>query len=602
MAPLRLSLEASYLAVGNAGFPGRAGFLLTYRPNSFMGVGLHTDTNFTDHVSGTLRFEGIWPIHRLFHLEGALELGARGMINQSQSIQGMLQPLTGAGFTVGGEIAASIPFSDLFGLSVFARGFYSPGGGFGLPQTDGSPNRGVNWSGGEFMFGLRVDFYPPVAPRRPVAADEASAPRRSEAAAPVAAAPAPREALQTFQATVDRLLLENPAVPPPSSVGDAGSHADAAPVTTSDAAADAAPVAADGSATAGTETREEILGLQREILALSSSVSSLETEIQGATQLLNDLDIGHETGEAFHIRLDGLYDAVTARPSRVDPAAINAFAREFATILRDSDPLRLLIQSSTESFGPAILRNLRSYEEALQQYQRTLPVRSSSGGLARGDLDEPLAQFRAVTLQVDQLRQHPETTAPSASQVSLWRARLGRIREHLNVLDNRLDDATYETLNGEFTRLQSGFDSLLTSMEEAQRSLMTSRALFSHYQGLRAARRPAQAEAALRGMTAELTGAPESFRRLRERNLNSLRIALESFLGQHPTQAAWATSRDLAVSVLRWIDPSYMPPAPPETHARRRGAARGTVASGSTPGTPTFRFPNAGGATGRRDE
>lgn len=603
VAPLRLSLESSFLAAGAAGFPVRGGLLFSYRPNAFLGFGLHADTNFSDHVSGTARLEGIWPAHRYFHLEGAFELGVRALLGQSQDIQGAMRPLSGAAFTFGAEIAASIPFSDFFGISAFARFLYSPGGGFSTPAFEmPDPARGVGWNGGEVMFGLRVDIYPPVGRRHRAdgSSEEDSPSPRREPEAP----PAPREALRALESSVDDLLRETPsipatretgAVPPPVDAGRGDAAAgDATSATTSDAGGT--------DAAAGTGDREAILALQREIQTLTGSVSALETEITAATQILNDLAIGQEAGQPYYIRLDRLYDRLTARPPELSVEELSGFISEFRQALHDSDQLRLLVQSSSENFGTSILGNLGVFQTALQRYQRTLPVRASEGETARSALDAPLAQLGALIQEIQVLRSQPQNTEPPASQVSLWRVRLARVREHLDELAPRIGAEHAGALEENFRRLEGSFDTLLGTMEEARRNWLVSRALYSHYQALRAATRPTQAEAALRGMLEELRGAPESYRRLRSRNVNSLQVVLEAFIQQrsaHPA-TAWNTARDLAIEAMRWIDSSYTPPpfAEPTTGRRRRRGGGDT--SG---GDSRFRFPAAGGAgRGRGDE
>ncbi|MFO1462539.1 MAG: hypothetical protein U1F66_02090 [bacterium] len=603
VAPLRLSVEGSYLALGPAGFPARAGLLFSYRPNYFLGLGLHADTNFSDHFSATGRLEAIWPAHRYFHLEGALELGARALINQSQRIQGAPQVLSGAAFTFGAEVAASFPLSDAFGISAFARFFYSPGGGFSTPSPDmAGPARGVSFDGGEILVGLRLDFYPPVGrPHRAAPVEPDTAPPRREAEA---APPAPRETLRDFETTVADILRETPEG---HGTADAGAPpADASATPPPDGGTDAATTTDAGSADAGVPAttgadREEILALQREIQALTGSVSSLETEIEAATQIRTDLSIGQETGQSFHIRIDRLYDGLTDRPVRLDTAELGNFIREFRTALHDSDQLRLLIQSSTESFGPAILQNLTVFRDTLTRYQRGLPVRASGDALSRSALDEPLTQLGALILEIQNLRSRLETTEPPASQMSLWRVRMARIREHIDQLRPRLSEERARSLEDLYSRLDRGFTNLTERLEEANRNWMVSRALFSHYTNFRAARRPAQALAALRAMRDELLGAPASYRRQRERNIATLRNVLDEFVQRrsaHPV-AAWSEARNLAIEILRWIDPSYSPPplAEAATGTRRRGSSD---ASGTE---SPFRFRTGGGGEhSRRDE
>lgn len=601
VAPVRLSLESSFLAAGAAGFPVRGGLLFSYRPNAFLGFGLHADTNFSDHVSGTARLEGIWPAHRYFHLEGAFELGVRALLGQSQDIQGQMRPLSGAAFTFGAEIAASIPFSDFFGISAFARFFYSPGGGFSTPAFEmPDPARGVGWNGGEVMFGLRFDIYPPVGRRHRAGGSEEEVPRpRREAEA----APAPREALRALESSVDDLLRETPEVSATTDTGAARpeSDADSRDAASADASGATGTDAGGSDAATGTADREALLALQREIQTLTGSVSALETEITAATQILNDLAIGQEAGQPFYIRLDSLYDRLTARPPELSVEELTTFISEFRQALHDSDQLRLLVQSSGENFGPSILSNLGVFQTALQRYQRTLPVRASEGETARAALDAPLAQLGALIQEIQVLRSQPQSTEPPASQVSLWRVRLARVRESVEELAPRIGAERAAALEENFRRLEGSFDTLLGTMEEARRNWLVSRALYSHYQALRSATRPTQAEAALRGMLEELRGAPDSYRRLRSRNVNSLRIVLEAFIQQrsaHPAPA-WNTARDLAIEAMHWIDPAYTPPplAEPTTGRRRR---RG----GETGGADSrFRFPARGDAgRGRGDE
>ncbi|MCC6272774.1 MAG: hypothetical protein IT572_04860 [Deltaproteobacteria bacterium] len=607
MAPVRLSLESSFLAAGAAGFPVRGGLLFSYRPNAFLGFGLHADTNFSDHVSGTARLEAIWPAHRYFHLEGAFELGVRALLGQSQDIQGQMRPLSGAAFTFGGEIAASIPFSDFFGVSAFARFFYSPGGGFSTPAFEmPDPARGVGWNGGEVIFGFRVDIYPPVGRRhRADGSSEEVAPRRPrrEPEAP----PAPREALRALESSVDDLLRETPEVSATPDTGaarpegDAGSR-DAASTVTADASSATGTDAGGSDAATGAADREALLALQREIQTLTGSVSALETEITAATQILNDLAIGQEAGQPFYIRLDSLYDRLTARPPELSVEELTSFISDFRQALHDSDQLRLLVQSSGENFGPSILGNLGVFQTALQRYQRTLPVRASGDETARATLDAPLAQLGALIQEIQVLRTQPQSTEPPASQVSLWRVRLARVRERVDELAPSIGSERAAALEENFHRLESSFDTLLGTMEDARRNWLVSRALYSHYQALRSATRPTQAEAAIRGMLEELRGAPESYRRLRSRNVHSLRIVLEAFIQQrsaHPAPA-WNTARDLAIEAMHWIDPAYTPPpvAAPATGRRRR---RGSGETGD--GDSRFRFPATGGAgRGRGDE
>lgn len=600
VAPVRLSLESSFLAAGTAGFPVRGGLLFSYRPNAFLGFGLHADTNFSDHVSGTARLEGIWPAHRYFHLEGAFELGVRALLGQSQDIQGQMRPLSGAAFTFGAEIAASVPFSDFFGISAFARFLYSPGGGFSTPAFEmPDPARGVGWNGGEVMFGLRFDIYPPVGRRhRADGSSEEVAPRpRREPEA----APAPREALRALESSVDDLLRETPEVSATPDTGaarpegDAGSR-DASSALSGDDSSTAGTDAGGSDAATGTADREALLALQREIQTLTGSVSALETEITAATQILNDLALGQEAGQPFYIRLDSLYDRLTARPPELSVEELTSFLSEFRQALHDSDQLRLLVQSSGENFGPSILGNLGVFQTALQRYQRTLPVRAAGDGTARAALDAPLAQLGALIQEIQVLRSQPQSTEPPASQVSLWRVRLARVRESVEELAPRIGAERAAALEENFHRLERSFDTLLGTMEEARRNWLVSRALYSHYQALRSATRPTQAEAAIRGMLEELRGAPESYRRLRSRNVNSLRIALEAFIQQrsaHPA-TAWNTARELAIEVMHWIDPAYTPPplAEPATGRRRRRGG----------GDSRFRFPARGDAGGGRGD
>lgn len=597
VAPLRLSLESNFLVAGSAGFPVRGGLLFSYRPNAFLGIGLHLDTNFGNHFSGTGRIEAIWPAHRYFNLEGAFEIGARALMGQSQDIQGESRVLSGAAFTFGGEIAASIPFSDFLGISAFARLFYSPGGGFSTPAFDaGDPARGISWNGGEVILGLRIDIYPPVGRRHRVdGSDEELPPRPAhrESETP----PPPREALQAFESSVDDLLSE---LPPAPSVPDAGTPVPPSDAGTSDAnpSGDASTEAsADASTASGSIDREEILALQREIQTLTTSVSALETEITAATQILSDLSIGQEAGQTFYIRMDQIYDSLTGRPPEANPDDIRSFVSEFRQALHDSDPLRLLIQSSSESFGSSLANNIGILLTALRRYQRTLPTRATGGGFTRSSFDEAIAQLSALVQEVQTLREQPQNTEPPASQVSLWRVRLARMREQLDELAPRLGTERATALEAHFQRLSHSFDALQEAMEDARRNWLVSRALYSHYQGLRAATRPAQAEAAIRGMLTELRGAPASYRRLRSRNINSLRIVLEAFIQQRSAApvSAWNAARDLAIEAMQWIDPSYSPPPVAEpTRTRRRRSGGGDSGGGDT----RFRFP-ASGSTGR---
>jgi len=622
VAPLRLALEGSYLALGNAGFPGRAGALFSYRPNSFLGVGLHVDTNFTDQFTGTARLEGIWAPHRYFQIEAAGELGVRALFNQRQMIMDSWHNLNGAGFTFGAELAATVPINDVVGISAFGRFFYSPGGGFSFAGMDQSgPALGTNWSGGDITVGLRLNFYlPGGGPPHRVGPSEPEPRRRSRDTEAGGPPPPPRETLRDFESEVARILESTPATVPPAvpATSDAGPNPGPAdgstpptsasgdasvPNTPADAATDSAAVATDAAAAASPNgvPREEILALQSEVQALSHSVSSLETEIAAATQIMTDLAIGQEAGQSYHIRIDRLYDGVTDHPPRLDAAELSSFVTEFRAALHNSDQLRLLMRSSSESFGPAMQNNLTYFRRALAQYQAHLPLRAPAGGLSRSSLDGPITQLDALIEEVQNLRSQTESTEPPVSQMTLWRERMGRVREHIDELRPRLTTDQAEALDGLYHRLEGGYTNLTQQTEEARRNWMVSRSLFSYYQNFRAARRPTQALAALRGMREELTGAPESYRRARARNVATLRHVLEDFVqvrSEHPV-AAWNESRDLAIEVLHWIDPSYAPPALAAPAPARRGHPRPAGASADTP----FRFPaRSGEGTGHRDE
>ncbi|HEX5035090.1 MAG TPA: hypothetical protein VFW62_11475, partial [bacterium] len=237
VAPLRLSVETSYLLAGQSGFALRGGVLATYRPDRLIGLGIHLDSNFTDHLSATARGEAIWPIHRYFQFHGAIELGARAFFNQSLISQDQERRVSGALFTFGGELAAAVPFTDSVGASLFLRAFYSPGGGLSVAGTGGEgPAIGIEAEGGEVLVGLRLDFYPPVAPHHREPEVETPRPAREVSAEE---APTRRDALQALQASVEA-LLESPS----PEAGNAGRPADptseAAPpadTATSDAAA-----------------------------------------------------------------------------------------------------------------------------------------------------------------------------------------------------------------------------------------------------------------------------------------------------------------------------------------------------------------------------
>src|SRR5262249_51408547 len=143
-----------------------------------------------------------------------------------------------------------------------------------------------------------------------------------------------------------------------------------------------------------------------------------------------------------------------------------------------------------------------------------------------------------------------------------WRTRLDRIRGQIEGLGPQLGEETRRRLNTQRERLEAGFHALMSQREEAQRLWMVSRALYSHYQSFRSARRPEQALAAVRGMLSELSSAPESYRRLRQRNLTSLQSALSEFLRRqsaHPLPA-WVGVREATVQVMQWIDPNYHAP------------------------------------------
>ncbi|HKX11653.1 MAG TPA: hypothetical protein VJP40_00775, partial [bacterium] len=434
VAPLRLSLESSYLLAGQSGFPLRGGLLVTYRPDRLLGLGVHLDTNFTDHFSATARGEAIWPIHRYFQFQGAIELGARAFMNQRLSQQGEDRMVNGALFTFGGEIAAAVPFSDVVGASLFLRAFYSPGGGLSSSGMNGEgPALGVQAEGGEVLLGLRLDFYPPVAPHHRDPAEDAPRPARADAAE-AAPAPSQREALQDLEHSVEALLEGPSAAVRPAGGGDAGAE--------TAVSADAAAVDGEAGTAAALSPsdREEILALQREIRGLTDSSAALETELEAATQILNDLSAGQETVGPFHIRLDSFYDRLTARPPSLDLPAFTTFLGEFRELIRDNGSVRLLTQSPTESFGDVIVGNFSSARDALRTYQRRLPRRS------RAELEPALAEMGAIVAELEQLRRHPESTQPPAHQVQLWRIRLDRIRGHIEEIAPRLEETAAQSL------------------------------------------------------------------------------------------------------------------------------------------------------------
>jgi hypothetical protein len=170
---------------------------------------------------------------------------------------------------------------------------------------------------------------------------------------------------------------------------------------------------------------------------------------------------------------------------------------------------------------------------------------------------------------------------------------MDRIRGHIEEIGPRLDETAAENLRSNFQRLERAFATLTQGMEEAQRGWLVTRALYSHYRDFRSARRPEQAMTALRGIQTELNGAPESYRRLRSRNLATLTHALAPFVRRyslHPV-TAWTPARALAIEVLTWIDPAYQAPAIVEP-TRRRGSTRRSSTE------PIFEFPTSGGSTG----